>query len=102
ISRASVIKWPYITAEYARRYRAVEHVAFNDRRYSRILIEADGLIDQRSIVVVHESSQAIYPSWYADSVLSGMVVAEWMRRWAGRSNVEYVLDGEFIKRGSPR
>lgn len=36
---------------------------------------------------------------YAHVILQGMVLAEWLRRWATRPDVEYTLDGEFISGG---
>jgi hypothetical protein len=51
-----------------------------------------------SIVAATEGGTAvqIIPGWYSKAILQGMVLAEWLRRWAARPDVEYMVDAEFM------
>jgi hypothetical protein len=98
---ATLVYLPEFVSGWTRRYRAVENVGDIASRYWRSSIEADGLINQISIIAnTSRGANNIFVGWYAGVVLQGMIVAEWFRRWVGRPDVEYVLDGEFINAGS--
>jgi hypothetical protein len=99
---AELIELPQFASQWLRRYRAVEHIGnAGDRRYWCASIEADGSISQISIVAAVTSGlQQIAPAWHARVILQGMVLAEWLRRWAARPDVEYTLDAEFINGGA--
>jgi Schlafen, AlbA_2 len=106
---AEVVVLPEFAQEWIRRYRAVEHARNSaDQRYWQVSLESDGAINQMSIVAkvdpirgTHETDLfKIAPAWYARVVLQGIVLAEWLRRWAARPDVEYALDGEFNNNGA--
>jgi hypothetical protein len=95
-----VVKLPEWTTEWHRRYRAVAHVGHSNRLYWYVSLEADGVVNQISIVAAIQNEPfRITPAWYAKVILQGMILAEWVRRWASRPDVEYALDGEFWNDG---
>lgn len=97
-----VVELPEFKSQWRRRYRAVEHIGnAGDRRYWCTSIEADGSINQVSIVAATGPGLVrVRPTWYARVILQGMVLSEWLRRWAERTDVEYALDGEFETDGA--
>jgi len=98
----NIIELPELTLHWLRRYRAVEHIGnVGDQRYWRGSFEADGSINQVSIVAATGTGLVqVIPTWYSKAILQGMVLAEWFRRWAARPDVEYTLDGEFKNDGA--
>jgi hypothetical protein len=98
----NIIELPEFTRQWFRRYRAVEHIGnVGDLRYWRGSFEADGSINQVSIVGATGAGPVqVIPTWYSKAILQGMVLAEWLRRWAARPDVEYTLDGEFNNDGA--
>jgi hypothetical protein len=94
---SEVVKLPEWRTEWRRRYRAVEHVGNSGNKlYWYASLEADGVVNQISIVAGTQNEPfRITPAWYAQVILQGMILAEWLRRWASRPDVEYALDGEF-------
>ena len=96
-----VVRLPEWTTEWRRRYRAVEHVGHSNRLYWRASLEADGVVNLITIVAAAQNGPfRITPAWYAKVILQGMTLAEWVRRWASRPDVEYALDGEFWNDGA--
>jgi hypothetical protein len=96
-----LVRLPEWTTEWRRRYRAVEHVGHSNRLYWCASLEADGVVNQISIVAATQTGPfRITPAWYAKVILQGMILAEWVRRWASRPDVEYALDGEFWNDGA--
>jgi Putative DNA-binding domain len=92
---------PQWTNEWRRRYRAVEYVGIDHRRWSFASLEADGVFNQIAIVGGHASGPfKIDPAWFGPLILQGMVMAEWFRRRASRPDVEYALGGEFWNAGA--
>jgi len=98
----NIIELPDSTEHWLRRYRAVEHIGnVGDRRYWHASFEADGSINQVSIVAATGRGPVqVIPTWYSKAILQGMVLAEWLRRWAARPDVEYTLDGDFKNSGA--
>jgi Putative DNA-binding domain len=94
---SEVVKLPEWRTEWSRRYRAVEHVGNSGNKvYWYASLHADGVVNQISIVAGTQNEPfRITPAWYAQVNLQGMILAEWLRRWASRPDVEYALDGEF-------
>jgi hypothetical protein len=70
--------------------------------YWYVSLEADGVIKFISVLapVGKVDVIKITPSYYARVVVKGVVLAEWLRRWVARSDVEFVLDGEFKRDGA--
>src|SRR6266446_2390275 len=106
---ARLVDLPQRTRSWTRSYRAVENVGNSEnRKYWRASLEADGLVSQISLLAPWEPGSfpaqppglRIYPSWYARMIAQGMILMDWMRRWAGRPDIEYVLDGELINSGA--
>jgi hypothetical protein len=96
-----VVKLPEWTTEWRRRYRAVEHVGHSNRLYWYASLEADGVVNLITIVAAPQNgSFLITPAWFAKVILQSMILAEWVRRWASRPDVEYALDGEFWNDGA--
>jgi hypothetical protein len=95
-----VVRLPEWTNEWRRRYRAVEHVGWNSRLYWRASLEADGVVNLITIIAAETEPFQITPAYYAKVILQGMILAEWIRRWASRPDVEYALDGEFWNKGA--
>jgi hypothetical protein len=96
--RTLLVELPEWTHQWSRAYRAVEYAYYvGDTRYSRAAIHADGVVDLLSIYA--NQTGKVYVQLYAAVVAQGMLLCEWMRRWAGRSDIEYSLDGEFILNG---
>jgi hypothetical protein len=94
---SEVVKLPEWRTEWSRRYRAVEHVGNSGNKlFWCSSLHADGVVNQISIVAGTQNEPfQITPEWYAQVILQGMILAEWLRRWASRPDVEYALDGEF-------
>jgi hypothetical protein len=42
-----------------------------------------------------------YPGWFCECIGQAMVLAEWVRQWLGRPDVEYILQADFRVLGSP-
>jgi hypothetical protein len=96
-----VLRLPEWTNEWRRRYRAVEHVGhWSSRLYWHASLEADGVVNLITIIAAENEPFQITPAWYAKVILQGMILAEWIRRWASRPDVEYALDGEFWNKGA--
>jgi hypothetical protein len=92
---------PTWTSEWRRRYRAVDHIKNDGRRYWQASLAADGVFNQISIVAGNDGELfRITPGWYAKVILQGMIIVEWLRRWASRPDIEYALDGEFWNAGA--
>jgi hypothetical protein len=97
----SVVELPTWTSEWRRRYRAVDHIKNDGRRYRQVSLAADGVFNQISIVAGNDGELfRITPGWYAKVILQGMIIVEWLRRWASRPDIEYALDGEFWNAGA--
>jgi Putative DNA-binding domain len=97
----SVVELPTWTSEWRRRYRAVDHIKNDGRRYWQVSLAADGVFNQISIVAGNDGELFhITPGWYAKVILQGMIIVEWLRRWASRPDIEYALDGEFWNAGA--
>jgi hypothetical protein len=97
----SVVELPTWTSEWRRRYRAVDHIKNDGRRYWQVSLAADGVFNQISIVAGNDGEPFhITPRWYAKVILQGMIIVEWLRRWALRPDIEYALDGEFWNAGA--
>lgn len=97
----SVVELPTWTSEWRRRYRAVDHIKNDGRRYWQVSLAADGVFNQISIVAGNDGELFhITPRWYAKVILQGMIIVEWLRRWASRPDIEYALDGEFWNAGA--
>jgi Putative DNA-binding domain len=97
----SVVELPTWTSEWRRRYRAVDHIKNDGRRYWQVSLAADGVFNQISIVAGNDGELfRITPGWYAKVILQGMIIVEWLRRWASRPDIEYALDGEFWNAGA--
>jgi Putative DNA-binding domain len=98
----ALVELPEFTQRWVRRYRAVEHIGnVGDRLYWCASFGADGSINQVSIVAATGPGLVpVAPAWYPKVILQGMVLAEWLRRWAARPDVEYALDGEFKNDGA--
>jgi hypothetical protein len=94
---SEVVKLPEWRNQWSRRYRAVEHVGNSGNKLCWCAsLHADGVVNQISIVAGTQNEPfRITPAWYAQVILQGMILAEWLRRWASRPDVEYALDGEF-------
>jgi Putative DNA-binding domain len=85
-----LVRLPEWTTEWRRRYRAVEHVGHSNRLYWCASLEADGVVNQISIVAATQTGPfRITPAWYAKVILQGMILAEWV-----------ALDGEFWNDGA--
>jgi hypothetical protein len=101
-SSGGLIDLPEFVSQWHRRYRGIEHIDnAGDRRYWCASIEADGSINQIGISAASrvDAGVEIRPASYALVIFQGMILAEWLRRWAARPDVEYALDGEFINGG---
>ena len=87
IGDPTLVYFPEFMAGWTRRYPAVEYVRDDGaRRYSHASIEADGLVNQISIVAdTSQKGNFIFVGWYAGIILQGMIVAEWFRRWGGQT-----------------
>jgi Putative DNA-binding domain len=97
----SVVELPTWTSEWRRRYRAVDHIKNDGRRYWQVSLAADGVFNQISIVAGNDGEPfRITPGWYAKVILQGMIIVEWLRQWVSRPDIEYALDGEFWNAGA--
>ena len=100
-----LVELPSSTRGWSRRYRAVEFIGNSgDSAYWRASLEADGLVNQISIVAPSPNVDPcegfrVHPGWYGRVILQGMILTLWLRQWAGHPDIEYVLDGEFINSG---
>jgi hypothetical protein len=95
---SSLVELPMWSDRWSRKYRAVEYVyCAGDMRYSRAAIHADGLIDLLSIK--KDATGRVQVPLYTNAIAQGMILCEWMRRWAARPDIEYSIDCEFIVNG---
>jgi hypothetical protein len=96
-----LVELPVWAQQWLRRYRSVQHVGnAEDRAYWHASLEADGVVNQVTILAKwREGRFVVNPVWHAEVVLQGMVLAEWLRRWASRPDLEFALDGEFWNTG---
>jgi schlafen family protein len=102
LQHGDLVDFPANIHDWRRRYRSVQHVASaGDRRFWKAVIEADGSLSLVSIMNFTENS-GLYMHVYAASILQAMVMSEWMRRWVGRPDIEYVVDADFACRGPMR
>jgi hypothetical protein len=93
------VELPEWMRQWGRRYRAVEHEGnVGEQRYWRASIEADGVVSQ--IAIQSLTKGRVYLQPFARMLAQGMIITEWLRAWAKRPNIEYVLDGEFMCRNA--
>ena len=64
--------------------------------YARWFLGTDGLVEAAGIVNRDHS----YPGWFAVTAAQLMAMAECLRRLAGRPDVEYALDCQFLSLGT--
>jgi hypothetical protein len=103
LQHGDLIALPQSVHDWRRRYRAMQYAAISgESRYWQAIIEADGSMSFVSIFNF-ATPPVIYLHEYSATILQIMVLCEWMRRWAARPDVEYVVDAAFICRsGRPR
>jgi hypothetical protein len=98
---AALVQLPQSTSDWRRRYRSVECIGNSgEMGYWEIKLDADGSVNQVSLLGTIDEPLKIFVGWYARVALQGMILTEWLRQWAGRPDVEYVLDGEFMNVGA--
>jgi Putative DNA-binding domain len=97
IGRAHLISFPTWRNEWERGYRAL---AWSGGQYNsnwNAEMRADGVITVSYV----RGDDRFYPGWFSECIGQVIVLAEWIRRWVGRPDVEYVLQGDFRVLGSP-
>jgi hypothetical protein len=70
----------------------------SSRYYARWFAGADGLIEAAGVIPSPYNGRH-YAGWYVVTAAQTIAMAEWLRRLAGRPDVEFVLDGEFVNYG---
>jgi hypothetical protein len=101
VEHGELVRLPTHFSEWRRGYRALRYSDnIGDSLYWKVVLTADGSFEQNSIQSTNPPNPAVFIPHYGAVVLQGMIVCEWIRRWAARPDVEYVLDGQFHARGS--
>ncbi|MGY4433957.1 hypothetical protein ACVWWO_006434 [Bradyrhizobium sp. F1.13.1] len=93
----SLVELPNWTSEWKRGYRSVSYSFGNTSNLSKVSMRADGLI---TLLVVHVDNK-FHPAWYSSIVAQSFFLAEWIRRWLGRPDIEFIFQGKFEKSGNP-
>jgi len=93
----SIVEFPSWTNLWKRGYRSISHSAGYSRNLSNVEIRADGVITVSSV----NADNRFHPDWYSKIIVQALLLAEWLRRWRGRPDVEFILHGKFEKVGNP-
>jgi hypothetical protein len=88
--------FPQWSTEWRRGYRSVSYSSGYSRKLS-VQIRADGLIT----ISLVKADNRFHPACYSSVIAQGLMLAEWLRRWRGRPDIEFVLHGNFHKIGNP-
>ncbi|SFO74768.1 Putative DNA-binding domain-containing protein [Bradyrhizobium sp. Ghvi] len=93
----SLVELPNWTSDWKRGYRSALYSFGYTSNLSKVTIRADGLI---TLLLVRADNK-FHPSWYSAIMAQGFFLTEWVRRWLGRPDVEFVVQGKFEKSGNP-
>ncbi|WP_027530333.1 helix-turn-helix domain-containing protein [Bradyrhizobium sp. WSM3983] len=93
----SLVELPGWTSEWKRGYRSVEYPFSYSSNLSKVSLRADGLLN----VLLVRSDNKFHPSWYSAIIAQSFLLVEWLRRWLGRPDVEFMVQGKFEKAGNP-
>ncbi|MBR1246131.1 ATP-binding protein [Bradyrhizobium sp. AUGA SZCCT0169] len=91
------VDFPTWSNEWSRGYRSISYARGYGRRLSKVEIGADGVIK----ILLIKADNRFHPDWFSKVIVQGLVLAEWLRRWRGRTDIEFILHGSFQKAGNP-
>jgi len=97
VGRAQLISFPSWRNEWERGYRILTWSRGQFNSIWNAEMRADGTITVSFV----RGDDRFYPGWFSECMGQVIVLAEWMRRWVGRPEVEYVLQGDFRTLGVP-
>jgi len=93
----SIVDFPSWTDQWKRGYRSISRTSGYSRNLSNIEISAVGVITISNVNVDNK----FHPAWYSKIIVQAFLLAEWLRRWRGRPDIEFILHGKFEKVGDP-
>ncbi|WP_371423274.1 helix-turn-helix domain-containing protein [Tardiphaga sp.] len=97
LSLNSLVDVPAWTNQWKRKYRTLSFSSGYTGKRSEVEVRADGVI---TMSIVCEDAR-LHPSWFNAIIAHGFVLSEWLRRFHGRPDIDFVLTGSFHKAGNP-
>jgi hypothetical protein len=93
----NLVDIPQWTNQWTRGYRSVSHSSGYSTKLSNVSLRADGVIT----ILLVKSDTKFHPAWFSGIIAQSFFMAEWIRRWLGRPDVEFMVEGKFEKSGDP-
>lgn len=93
----SMVDLPGWSNQWTRGYRSVSYSGGHSSKMSEVILRADGVITVSLIA----TDNRFHQSWFSMIIAQSFFLADWLRRWLHRPDVEFVVHAQFEKTGNP-